>query len=54
MNAPMGRGTVKLAIKGLLTAVLLWAAFMANPGLNGLILGVLALIPIGLSRRVDL
>ena len=27
MNAPMGRGTVKLAIKGLLTAVLLWAAF---------------------------
>lgn len=27
MNGPMGRGTVKLAIKGLLTAVLLWAAF---------------------------
>ena len=27
MNGAMGRGTVKLAIKGLLTAVLLWAAF---------------------------
>lgn len=27
MNGPMGRGTVKLAIKGLLTAILLWAAF---------------------------
>lgn len=27
MKGPMGRGTVKLAIKSLLTAVLLWAAF---------------------------
>ena len=27
MKGPMGRGTAKLAIKGLLTAVLLWAAF---------------------------